>query len=77
MDDIGSANYVCFVILLLHQYSFNTNFCGFRCYFDPQKYIFIDVQFLVTFCIDRIIGPNLCILKTVIVIESTKIDTHE
>lgn len=65
--------YYCFINIRL----INTNFCGFRCYFDPQKYIFIEVQFLVTFCIDWIIGPNLCILKTVIVIESTKIDTHE
>lgn len=39
--------------------------------------MFIEVQFLLTFRIDRIIIHELPILETAICIESTKIDTQE
>lgn len=43
-------------ILWFRQYSMNTNFLGFRYLVDPQNKVFIEVQFLWIFCINRVIG---------------------
>lgn len=53
-------------ILWFHQYSLNTNSHRFRCKVDPQNLMFIEVHFLLTFCI-KLIGSlttKLCILET-------------
>lgn len=46
---------VLFGILWFYQYSLLTNFRHFPCLVDPRIFMFIEVQFLLTFCIDRII----------------------
>lgn len=49
-------------ILWFHQNSFNISFPGFCCWLDPQNWMLIEVQFLITYYIARIIRHELHIL---------------
>lgn len=76
--DSKTPLWMLYVLQYLVEYSLKTIFRGLRLYRDQRNLkIFIELQFLNTYDIDKSLATNLSVIEAVIEIHSSNIVAHE